>query len=80
MSASKKPESQKARNSRLWCAWCLERTDTRKNPLGGASHNDALNLEKFGATRAELTELARRAQQVNGSCWTESTRTDLGLA
>lgn len=74
-----KNESQKARNARLWCAWCLERSSMQKSPFGGASFNDAWNLEHFGATRAELTELARRAQQVNGSCWTESTRRDLGL-
>jgi hypothetical protein len=74
-----KNESQRARNARLWCAWCLERAAMQKSPFGGISFNDAWNLEHFGATRAELLELSRRAQQVNGSCWTESTRKDLGL-
>ena len=75
----KKPESQKARNARLWRAWCLQRAAVQKSPLGGASFNDACNLETFGATRTELMALTRRAQQVNGLCWTESTRKDLGL-
>lgn len=74
-----KNESQRARNARLWRAWCLWRMEERKNVFHGASVNDAWNLETFGATRDELMALSRRAQQVKGSCWTESTRRDLGL-